>query len=68
MTRYDMAAVNAGVVEPITHLADADPEAWSQAIDVNLKGAFLVGQPVAREMLTAAGPSLWEFNGTPGRA
>ncbi|SNT05453.1 SDR family oxidoreductase [Tropicimonas sediminicola] len=38
--RLDVLINNAGVVEPITHLADADPEAWNQAIDINLKGVF----------------------------
>ena len=31
---------NAGVIEPIAHLADADPRAWGQVIDINLKGVF----------------------------
>ena len=36
----DVLINNAGVVEPIAHLAAADPEAWGQVIDVNLKGVF----------------------------
>ena len=31
---------NAGVIEPISRLADADPDGWGQAIDINLKGVF----------------------------
>lgn len=31
---------NAGVIEPIARLAEADPAAWGQAVDVNLKGVF----------------------------
>jgi len=31
---------NAGVIEPISELSKADPGAWSQAIDINLKGVF----------------------------
>ncbi|MBM3612982.1 MAG: SDR family NAD(P)-dependent oxidoreductase, partial [Alphaproteobacteria bacterium] len=31
---------NAGVIEPIAHLAEADPEAWGRAIDITLKGVF----------------------------
>ncbi len=31
---------NAGVVEPVAHLAVADPEAWGKVIDINLKGVF----------------------------
>ncbi|MFK7834598.1 MAG: SDR family oxidoreductase [Sulfitobacter sp.] len=36
----DVLINNAGVIEPIAHLADADPDAWGQVIDVNLKGVF----------------------------
>ena len=36
----DVLINNAGVIEPIAHLAEADPDAWSQAIDINLKGVF----------------------------
>ncbi len=31
---------NAGAVEPISHLAEADPEDWGRIIDINLKGVF----------------------------
>ena len=31
---------NAGAVEPISHLAKADPDAWGKVIDINLKGVF----------------------------
>ncbi|MEO0391451.1 MAG: SDR family oxidoreductase [Pseudomonadota bacterium] len=31
---------NAGAVEPISHLATADPAAWGHVIDINLKGVF----------------------------
>ena len=36
----DVLINNAGVVDPISHLADADPDAWSQLIDINVKGVF----------------------------
>ncbi len=36
----DVLINNAGVVDPISHLADADPDAWGQLIDINLKGVF----------------------------
>ncbi|WP_085307623.1 SDR family oxidoreductase [Planktotalea arctica] len=44
-TRARFAAVdilinNAGVIEPITHLANADPVAWAKAIEINLTGVF----------------------------
>lgn len=38
--RLDVLIGNAGVIEPISHIADADPDAWGQVIDVNLKGVF----------------------------
>ena len=36
----DVVINNAGVIEPIASLTDSDPDAWSQVIDINLKGVF----------------------------
>ncbi len=36
----DVLINNAGVIEPIARLAEADPEAFGRAIDINLKGVF----------------------------
>ena len=36
----DMLVNNAGVIEPIARLAEADPVEWDRAIDINLKGVF----------------------------
>ena len=36
----DVFIGNAGLLDPISHLAEADPEAWGNTIDVNLKGVF----------------------------
>ncbi|MFQ1702031.1 SDR family oxidoreductase [Loktanella agnita] len=36
----DVLINNAGVVDPISHLAESDPDAWSRAIDINLKGVM----------------------------
>lgn len=36
----DILINNAGMVEPVSHLATSDPAAWDQVIDVNLKGVF----------------------------
>lgn len=41
---------NAGVIEPIAHLVDADPTAWSEAIDINLKGVFYGMRAVIPQM------------------
>ena len=38
--RVDVLINNAGVIEPIARLAEADPLAWGQAMDINLKGVF----------------------------
>ncbi len=36
----DVLINNAGVIEPIARLAEADPDAFGRAIDINLKGVF----------------------------
>ncbi len=36
----DVLINNAGVIDPIARISDADPEAWGRAIDINLKGVF----------------------------
>jgi NAD(P)-dependent dehydrogenase (short-subunit alcohol dehydrogenase family) len=38
--RIDVLVNNAGLIEPIAHLADSDPAAWDHTIDVNLKGVY----------------------------
>ncbi|MCE8007180.1 SDR family oxidoreductase [Aestuariivita sp.] len=50
----DILINNAGVVEPISHLAQADPEAWGAVIDINLKGVFY-GMRAAVPVMTAGG-------------
>lgn len=44
---------NAGVIEPITHLASADPAAWAQAININLTGVFNGMRAVLPDMIEA---------------
>lgn len=36
----DILINNAGVIDPVARIADADPDAWSQVVDINLKGPF----------------------------
>jgi NAD(P)-dependent dehydrogenase (short-subunit alcohol dehydrogenase family) len=36
----DVLINNAGVIEPIARMDEADPEGWGQVIDINLKGVF----------------------------
>lgn len=38
--RIDVLINNAGVIDPIARMAEADPEGWDHVIDVNLKGVF----------------------------
>ncbi|MEO0939393.1 MAG: SDR family NAD(P)-dependent oxidoreductase [Pseudomonadota bacterium] len=52
--RLDVLIGNAGSVEPIAHLADADPAAWGHVIDVNLKGIFY-GMHAALPVMQKAG-------------
>ncbi|MEM1004568.1 MAG: SDR family NAD(P)-dependent oxidoreductase, partial [Pseudomonadota bacterium] len=50
----DVLIGNAGVIEPIFHLSNADVAAWSAAIDINLKGIFY-GMRAALPVMRAAG-------------
>ncbi|MEM7257403.1 MAG: SDR family oxidoreductase [Pseudomonadota bacterium] len=38
--RMDILINNAGVIEPIGHLATSDPAAWGHATDINFKGVY----------------------------
>jgi NAD(P)-dependent dehydrogenase (short-subunit alcohol dehydrogenase family) len=42
---------NAGVIEPITSIADSDPAAWARNIDINLTGAYHAIRAVLPGML-----------------
>ncbi|WP_456390764.1 SDR family oxidoreductase [Profundibacter sp.] len=50
----DVVINNAGVIEPISALATSDPDAWGQAIDINLKGVYY-GMRAAMPIMQAAG-------------
>lgn len=56
--RLDVLISNAGVIEPIAHMAEADPEAWGQVIDVNLKGVFYGMHAALQVMLRQGGGTL----------
>jgi len=49
----DILINNAGVIEPISLLADSDPEGWGHAIDINLKGVYNGMRAVLPEMTNA---------------
>ncbi|MDG1116269.1 MAG: SDR family oxidoreductase [Flavimaricola sp.] len=38
--RLDVLIGNAGAIEPISRMAEADPDDWGKVIDINLKGVF----------------------------
>jgi NAD(P)-dependent dehydrogenase (short-subunit alcohol dehydrogenase family) len=38
--RLDVLVNNAGTIDPIARLGEAEPGAWGRAVDVNLKGVF----------------------------
>ena len=50
----DVLINNAGVVEPISHLASSDPADWGHVIDINLKGVYH-GMRAAVPIMEAAG-------------
>ena len=54
----DVLVNNAGVIEPISHLVDADPAAWSNVIDINLKGVFNGMHAVLPAMKAKGGGSI----------
>lgn len=54
----DVLISNAGVIEPIARIGDADPDAWGQAIDINLKGVFHGARAAVPLMLANGGGTL----------
>jgi len=54
----DILINNAGVVEPIGHLADCEPEVWGKTIDINLKGVLHGMRAVMPEMIARGGGTI----------
>ena len=54
--RVDGLVNNAGIFKaaPFLDITEAD---WDAVLDINLKGSFLVGQAVARELVKSPGPN-----------
>ena len=44
---------NAGIIDPVSHLSDADPDAWTQVIDINVNGVFYTMRAVMPAMIAA---------------
>ncbi|MBM7070142.1 SDR family oxidoreductase [Actibacterium sp. 188UL27-1] len=56
--KVDILINNAGVIEPISHLAHSDPSDWGQVIDINLKGVYNGMRAVLPGMLAAGGGTI----------
>lgn len=54
----DVLINNAGMIEPISHLADSDPAGWGQVIDINLKGVYHGMRAALPVMQSAGGGSI----------
>ena len=54
----DILINNAGVIEPIAHLASADPDESGAVIDINLKGVFNGMRAVLPMMIASGGGSI----------
>ncbi len=60
--RLDIVVANAGTIEPIARLADSDPIAWSNVIDVNLKGHYHTVRAALPPMLAAGSGTIVSMN------
>ena len=56
--RLDVLINNAGVIDPIAHLATSDPDAWGLGVDVNLKGVYHGLRAALPVMLAAGGGTI----------
>lgn len=54
----DVLINNAGAVQPVSHLATSDPDAWGHVIDINLKGVYYGMRAVLPDMIAAGGGSI----------
>jgi NADPH:quinone reductase-like Zn-dependent oxidoreductase len=54
----DILINNAGAIEPVARMEAADPVAWGQVIDINLKGVFHGMHAVLPVMLAKGGGSI----------
>ncbi|MGR3272005.1 SDR family NAD(P)-dependent oxidoreductase [Thalassococcus profundi] len=54
----DVLVNNAGVIEPISHMATADPDDWGTVIDINLKGVFHGMRAALPVMIEAGGGTI----------
>ena len=51
--QIDFLINNAGVIDPLAHLVDSDPEEWALAVDINFKGVYYAMRAVLPIMVNA---------------
>ena len=56
--RLDVLIGNAGAIEPISRMAEADPDDWGKVIDINLKGVFYGMRAALPVMLNQGGGTI----------
>lgn len=56
--QIDILIGNAGIIDPIGHLAQADPAAWGKTIDINLKGVMHGMHAVLPDMVAQGGGTI----------
>ena len=54
----DVLINNAGVIEPVAHIAASDPGEWGKAIDINLKGVYYGARAVLPDMIARGAGSI----------
>ena len=64
--RLDVLVNAAGILEP-TRFLDISPEEWARVVEVNLTGAFLATQAVARPMRDRGWGRIVHFSSTAGK-
>ncbi len=64
--RIDVLVNNAGVMDEEVPLWEADPDRWWQAVEVNVRGPFLLTRAVVPHMLAAGGGRVLNLNSGSG--
>lgn len=64
--RIDILVNNAGANPVLSTLVDLEEEAFEKVLEVNLKGAFLVSQAVAKEMIKQGGGKIINISSISG--